>query len=108
MGGAGDTHCRQCSEGIETVRHIPSQCQPKGYNLNLEPHNRALLAIYHDLCIHYGFEVTPRWLELEPLPVCENQHTKILWDVPIPTDRHCVPSSRHLSLGQGKQAAVSP
>ena len=59
MGGAGNTHCRQCGEGIETVRHILSQCQPKGDNLNLEPHNRALLAVYHDLCIHYGFEVMP-------------------------------------------------
>ena len=24
MGNAGDTHCRQCGEGVETVRHIPS------------------------------------------------------------------------------------
>ena len=33
MGGAGDMRCHQCGEGIETVRHILSQCQPKGYNL---------------------------------------------------------------------------
>ena len=25
MGNAGDTHCRQCGEGVETVRHILSQ-----------------------------------------------------------------------------------
>ena len=31
----------------------------------------------------------PRWWELEPLPVRENEHTKI-WDVPIPTDKQIV------------------
>ena len=56
----------------------------------MERHDRALLAVYHDLCKHYGFEVTPRWWELEPLPVRENQHAKILWDVPIPTDKEIV------------------
>ena len=79
-----------CGEGIETVRHILSQCQPKGYNLYLERHNRALLAVYHDLCTHHGFDVTPRWWELKPLPVHENHCTKILWDVPIPMDRDIV------------------
>ena len=83
-------YCRQCGEGIETVRHILSQCRPKGYNLYLERHSRALLAVYHDLCIHYGFEVTPQWWKLKPLPVHENQCAKILWDVPIPTDRDIV------------------
>ena len=61
MGNAGDTHCRQCGEGIETVRHILSLCRPKGFNLYMERHDRALLVVYHDLCKHYGFEVTPRW-----------------------------------------------
>ena len=75
---------------IETVRHILSLCRPKGFNLYMERHDRALLAVYHDLCKHYGFEVTPRWWELEPLPVRENQHAKILWDVPIPTDKEIV------------------
>ena len=72
MGNAGDTHCRQCGEGIETVRHILSQCRPKGFNLYMERHDRALLVVYYDLCRHYGFEVPPRWWELETLPVCEN------------------------------------
>ena len=51
MGNTGDMHCRQCGEGVETVRHILSQCRPKGFNLYMEQHNRALLAVY------YGFEV---------------------------------------------------
>ena len=90
IGNAGDMHCRQCGEGIETVRHIISLCRLKGFNLYMEWHDRALLAVYHGLCKHYGFEVTPRWWGLEPLPVHENQHTKILWDVPIPTDKEIV------------------
>ena len=57
-GIAGNTHCRQCGEGI---------------NLYMERHDHALLAVYHNLCKHYGFEVTPRWWELKPLLVRENQ-----------------------------------
>ena len=90
MGNAGDTYCHQCGEGIETVRHILSQCRPKGFNLYMERHDHTLLVVYHDLCKHYGCEVMPRWWELEPLPVRENQHTKILWDVPIPTVKEIV------------------
>ena len=90
MGNAGDTHCRQCGEGVETVRHILSQCRPKGFNLYMERHDRALLAVYFDLCKHYGFEVGSRGWELETLPIRENQCAKILWDVPIPTDRNMV------------------
>ena len=90
MGNAGDTHCCQCGEGIETVRHILSLCHPKGFNLYMERHDHALLVVYHDLCKHYSFEVMPRWWELKPLPVRENQYAKILWDVPIPTDKEIV------------------
>ena len=86
MGNAGDTHCRQCGDGVETVRHILSQCCPKGFNLYMERHDRALLVVYYDLCKHYGFEVPPRWWELKTLPVRENHRAKILWDIPIPTD----------------------
>ena len=32
MGNAGDTHCRQCGEGVETIRPILSQCRPKGFS----------------------------------------------------------------------------
>ena len=93
MGNAGDMLCCQCGEGIETVRNILSLCRPKGFNLYMERHDRALLVVYHDLCKHYGFEVTPKWWELKPLPVRENQHAKIPWDVPIPTDKEIV--ARH-------------
>ena len=86
MGNAGDTHCRQCGEGVKTVRHILSQCRPKEFNLYMERHNHALLVVYYDLCKHYGFEVMPRWWELQTLPVLENHRAKILWDVPIPMD----------------------
>ena len=90
MGNAGDTHSRQCGGGVETVRHNLSQCRTKGFNLYMERHDRALLVVYYDLCKHYGFEVTPRWWELQTSPVCENHHAKILWDVPIPTDKDIV------------------
>ena len=57
---------------VSAVSHILSQCRPKGFNLYTERHARALLVIYYDLCKHYNFEVTPRWWELEPLPIREN------------------------------------
>ena len=46
--------------------------------------------VYYDLCKHYGFEVVPQWWELKPLPICENQHAKMLWDVPIPINKNIV------------------
>ena len=86
MGNAGDTHCCQCGEGVETVRHILSQCRPKGFNLYMERHDRALVVVYYDLCKHYSFETTSRWWVLQTLPDHENHRAKILWNVPIPTD----------------------
>lgn len=53
-------------------------------------HDCALLVVYYNLRKHYGFEVMPKWWELEPLPIRQNQHAKILWDVPIPTDKDIV------------------
>lgn len=49
MGNAGDTHYCQCGEGVETVRHILSLCGPKGFNLYMQQHKIALLAVYYDL-----------------------------------------------------------
>ena len=72
MGNAGDMHCHQCGEGIETIRHILSLCRPKGFNLYMERRDRALLVVYCDLCKHCGFKVTPRWWKLESLLVREN------------------------------------
>ena len=102
MANAGNTHCRQCGEGVETGRHIHSQCCPKGFNLYMKWHDCVLLVVYYSLCKHYGFEVTPRWWELEPLPIRENQHTIIHWDIPIPTDQDIVARRPDVSLQDKK------
>ena len=108
MGNAGDTHCRQCGEGVETIRHILSQCHPKGFNLYTERHDHALLVVYYDLCKHYGFEVTPRWWQLEPLPIHEKQLAKGTLGRPYPHGQgYCGPPSRRLSPGQEDQVTVS-
>ena len=76
--------------GVETFRHIFSQCRPKGLNLYMKQHDHALLVVKYDLCKHFGFEVMPRWWKLETLRIRKNHHAKILWDVPIPTDSDIV------------------
>ena len=78
MINAGHMHCCQCGEGVKTVRHILSQCRPKGLNLYMEQHDHARLAVYYDLCQHFGFKAMPRWWESETLPVHKNHHAKIL------------------------------
>ena len=98
MDNAGNVHCRQCGEGVETVRHILSQCRPEGFNLYTERHDHDVVVVYYDLCKHYGFEVTPRWWELESLPIRKDQHAKILWDDPIPTDKDIVARHPHVFL----------
>ena len=82
-----------CGEGVETIRHIHSQCRPKGFNLYTERHDRALLVVYYDLCKHYGFEVTSRSGSLK---LCRSIKTNTRG-----------PSSRRLSAGQEDQVTGS-
>ena len=78
--------CRECGKAMETVKHILSMCEPKGFSLYKERHDRAILIVLWRLLKEYGFKQEEPWYKLEAKPVYENRAVKILWDPSIPTD----------------------
>ena len=61
-------------------------CEPKGFSLYKERHDRAILIVLWRLLKEYGFKQEEPWYKLEAKPVYENRSVKILWDPSIPTD----------------------
>ena len=78
--------CRECGKAMETVKHILNMCEPKGFSLYKERHDRAILIVLWRLLKEYGFKQEEPWYKLEAKPVYENRAVKILWDPSIPTD----------------------
>ena len=78
--------CRECGKAIETVKHILNMCEPKGFSLYKERHDRAILIVLWRMSKEYGFKQEEPWYKLEAKPVYENRSVKILWDPSIPTD----------------------
>ena len=78
--------CRECGKAMETVKHIPNMCEPKGFSLYKERHDRAILIVLWRLLKEYGFKQEEPWYKLEAKPVYEKRAVKILWDPSIPSD----------------------
>ena len=78
--------CRECGKVMETVKHILNMCEPKGFSLYKERHERAILIVWWRLLKEYGFKQEEPWYKLEAKPVYANRSVKILWDPSIPTD----------------------
>ena len=78
--------CRECGKAMETVKHILNMCEPKGFSLYKERHDRAILIVLWRRLKEYGFKQEEPWYQLEAKPVYENRSVKILWDPSIPTD----------------------
>ena len=71
----------------ETVTHIISVCSKLAGTKNTERHNNMALIIYKAICAEYNLEHSKDcWVE--PEKVVRNDHTKVLWDFPIQTDKH--------------------
>ena len=78
--------CRECGKAMEIVKHILKMCEPKGFSLYKERHDRAILIVLLRRLKEYGFKQEEPWYKLEAKPVYENRSVKILWDPSIPTD----------------------
>ena len=78
--------CRECGKAIETVKHPLNMCEPKGFSLNKERHDPAILIVLWRLLKEYRFKQEEPWNELEAKPVYDNRSVKILWDPCILTD----------------------
>ena len=83
-----EDRCRCCHGPPETVHHLLSACPalaPKEY---LYRHNQVCKYVHWCVCKEAGLDVPEKWCEHQPQPVMENASTKVLWDVPIITDRN--------------------
>ena len=72
--------CRECDKAMETVKHILNMCEPKGFSLCKERHDRAILIVLWRWLKEYRFKQEAPWYKLEAKPVYENRSVKILWD----------------------------
>ena len=88
--------CRKCGKAMETVKHILNMCEPKGFSLYNERHDRAVLKLLRRLLKEYGFKQEESWYKLEAKPVYENRSVNLLWDPSIPTDEEMTESKPDL------------
>ena len=65
--------CRECGKAMETVKHILNMCEPKGFSLYKERHDRAILIVLWILLKEYGFKQEEPWYKLGAKPVYENR-----------------------------------
>ena len=85
------TTCRLCHNAEETVKHLMSSCSAIAQSFYKARHDKMLRPIYHFLLSKYKFNQSdygkPWYKQSIPVTSIENQHAKILWDVPLVLER---------------------
>jgi hypothetical protein len=82
-----DPKCRLCGIKDETVEHLVSACPKLAQTEYKGRHDKVGSIIHWYFCKKFQIHVEKYWYKHQPATVCENEHTKILWDFPIQTDR---------------------
>ena len=85
------TTCRLCHNAEETVKRLMSSCSAIAQSLYKARHDKMLRPIYHFLLSKYKFNQSdygkPWYKQSIPVTSIENQHAKILRDVPLVLER---------------------
>ncbi|XP_062831655.1 uncharacterized protein LOC134297613 [Anolis carolinensis] len=84
---ADDPKYRLCKETNETIDHILSCCKKITQTDYKQRHNHVAQMIHWNLCLKYHLPAVKNWWDHKPAKVLENEHTKILWDFQIQTDK---------------------
>ena len=79
--------CRMCNKYDETIDHIVSGCPELAKTEYIHRHNKAAAYMHWKVCHNYNIQTSEKWYDHEPETVTENEDVKILWDMPIHTDR---------------------
>jgi hypothetical protein len=82
-----EDRCRCCHGPPETVHHLLSACPELAPREYLYRHDQVCKYVHWCVSKQAGLEVPEKWYEHQPESVVENASTKILWDMPIITDR---------------------
>ena len=86
--------CRLCSEKVENVDHIVSECKKLAQKKYKRRHDNVAKVVHWKLCEKYGLERSEKWYEHNtPKSVVENERIKILLDVCIQCD-HVIEARR--------------
>ena len=69
------------------MAHITSGCSKLAGTEYTKRHNYVASIVYRTLCAEYDLEHREYWW-VKPEKLVKNNHAKILWNVPIQTDKH--------------------
>ena len=83
----GSPMCRLCGLKEETVDHLVSSCSKIAQTDYKGRHDRVATLLHWSLCKQYGFPRDQNWWTHRAEKVLENDSFKLLWDVPIRTDK---------------------
>ena len=79
-----DTTCRLCNTGIESVKHLLSNCGELAKKVYMDRHNSALKCFFGPLLVKLGFcSKSNFWFSTESIkPSYENERYRVYWDIP--------------------------
>jgi hypothetical protein len=79
-----DTSCRLCHGGVESVKHLLSNCGQFAKTLYIRRHNRVLRYILFKFLYKFKLIETchPWYSEVDIKPSYENEDILLLWDIP--------------------------
>lgn len=80
--------CRLCHSTTESIQHLISGCSYLASRDYLTRHNHVAKIFHQALCQQNGITTSSQpFFKYTPQTVEENEDAKILWDMPIQTDR---------------------
>jgi hypothetical protein len=79
--------CRLCGIKVESVTHIISACKMLAQREYKRRHDKVCTYVHWHLCNIKGFSAGDKWYTHRAEKVLEDEHTKLLWDFNVQTDR---------------------
>ncbi len=81
--------CRRCRKDPETIHHIAGGCEELAKKEYIERHDNIVKYVHWNLAKENNFEIPKQWWkwELKEKQILENEEVKILWEVPVRTDK---------------------
>ena len=79
---------RVCTVADKTVAHIVSECSNLAQKENKQVrHDNVVKMLHWKLCEKWGFNKAEKWYVHKPEKVLESEDSKILWDLPMQTNK---------------------
>ena len=88
--------CRLCGHSLEYVQHILSGCSALAQTKYLQRHNNAFKISFFEVLRSLDLitKVEPRFSQVTPKPLYENEHATAFWDLPLFADTTQIKANR--------------